>query len=119
MSTQFGIGIVMNRLPDMDRSLRSKAGRFVQELAEDIADLAQQLAPVDTGALKASIEPNKIDAYHWEVTAGNEAVDYAGFVENGTTRAPSQPFLTPAADAHKERYFAGIRRILNEAASGE
>jgi len=113
----FGMGIVFNKLPGMDLSLRAKAGRFLQELAEDIAYLSIQLVPVDTGNLQASIEANKVGPYQWEVTAGNEDVDYAGYVENGTTRAPAQPFLTPAVEAHKERYRAGIARIINEAAS--
>jgi len=96
--------------------MRAKSGRFVQQIAEDIADLARELVPVDTGALQASIEATKVEAYHWEVTAGDEAADYATYVEHGTTRMAAQPFLTPAADAHKERYFRGVAQLVNESA---
>jgi HK97 gp10 family phage protein len=65
-----------------------------------IQDLAQQLSPVDTGALRASIHVAAGDTQtSRKVVAGGGAVDYAAYVEYGTSRSPAQPYMTPAARA--------------------
>lgn len=70
----------------LDRAARNCAGA--------VRDLAKQLCPVDTGALRASIHVRR---------EGREAVysivaplDYAGYVEYGTHKMEAQPYLTPA-----------------------
>lgn len=68
--------------------------RGIERGAGFIADLAQQLAPVDTGELRASIH----------VEAGAHALarrvvasaGHAAFVEFGTRDSEAQPYLTPA-----------------------
>lgn len=73
--------------------------RGVKRAAEFVADLAQQLAPEQTGALKASVrvrpgpEPG---VYLVTFGGGDTGVDYATFVEYGTHASPAQPYLTPA-----------------------
>jgi HK97 gp10 family phage protein len=64
---------------------------------------AKQLAPVDTGALRESIA-HTLEGLAGEVTAGNDAVDYASFVEYGTSRQPGHAFMRPAI----ERYVPGF-----------
>ncbi len=64
----------------------------MDELAEAIADTAKSLAPVDTGALRESIE--------W-IKEGDErfigaGVPYAAYVEYGTSTTQARPFLRPA-----------------------
>lgn len=61
-----------------------------------IGDLAQQLAPVDTGALRDSKRVERVKAAHYRVRF---TAPYAAFVEYGTIHSPAQPFLTPAAQA--------------------
>ena len=68
--------------------------RGAKAYADAVADLAQQLAPVDTGALRESIHVEAGDqAGAYRVVAG---VPYAVHVEFGTHKAAAQPFLTPA-----------------------
>jgi HK97 gp10 family phage protein len=93
-------------------SLKSNFGRIAADLSRAaargnhraagfVADLAAQLAPVDTGGLRASIrvetgpdEPTQV------VTAGRGLPDIRAVAqEYGTVTAPSQPFMTPAARA--------------------
>lgn len=59
-----------------------------------IADLAQQLAPVDTGELRASIhvEAGALPLSRRVVASA----PHAAFVEFGTRFMEAQPYLTPA-----------------------
>lgn len=81
-------------------------------MARDAAAQAKMDAPVDTGALRASIasdcriEGNVIRA---EVTA---AAPYAAAVELGTSRAPARPYLRPAAKRAWTRGRTGLRYFL-------
>ncbi len=71
----------------------------VHHVADEIAADAAGRAPRKTGTLAASIEavpdPNVPDGYkvvmEW----------YGIFPEFGTKRQPAQPFMRPAADAHR------------------
>lgn len=91
---------LQSRIGAIRAGLRAATGRGVQRAAEHVADLARQLTPVDTGALRASI---RVEAGPSEtsraVVAGGSGVDYAVFVEYGTSRMAAQPFMTPAAKA--------------------
>ena len=105
-----------NRIPQTRRAVEAAAARGVARAAGYVADLAQQLAPVDTGALRASIrvEPDA-PALRMQVTAGRGLPDArAVFQEYGAVNQPAQPFLTPAAKAIKvgAEVKAEIRKVL-------
>ena len=105
-----------NRIPATRKAVEAAAARGVARAAGYVADLAQQLAPVDTGALRASIrvEPSE-PALRMTVTAGRGLPDArAVFQEYGTSRQPAQPYLTPAAKAIKvgQEVKAEIRKAL-------
>lgn len=74
----------------------------VHQAATHIEDLATQLAPEDTGALKRSghVEPERPDGSGLaKVVFGGGDVGYAAIVELGdpdNTNYPAQPYLTPA-----------------------
>lgn len=89
-----------NRIPATREAIRRAAAEGVARAGGYIVDLARQLVPVDTGALKASIrlEPEQ-PALQMTVKAGGATAPYAGYVERGTARSPAQPFLTPAVRA--------------------
>ncbi len=59
-------------------------------LAEDVAALARAYVPVDTGRLRDSITAGP--------TGVTSDVEYAGFVEYGTSDTPAEPYMRPAAD---------------------
>lgn len=82
--------------------LASPAGPVGKDLARravQVSRAAQHLCPVDTGRLRASIT--------WEMGADSlgllamvgSDVEYAPFVELGTSRMRAQPFLRPALTA--------------------
>lgn len=79
----------------------------MERIAAAIATEAKRNAPVDTGRLRASIVAGQAEASEYgvsvEVKAGGKSelddvlVDYAPYIEFGTSRMAAQPFLTPAA----------------------
>lgn len=84
-------------------AVRSRAEAAIIESIEDalqaILDLATQLAPVDTGALKTSgeLEGKK---FRRTVTFGKGLPDIRAIAQEfGTIYHPAQPFLRPAMKA--------------------
>jgi HK97 gp10 family phage protein len=79
------------------RELEEKGEEFIQKVADDIRDEAKRVVPVDTGALRDSIEDfdgdNKKEKYIGSVTK-----DYAIMVELGTVNMDPQPYLVPSLD---------------------
>jgi HK97 gp10 family phage protein len=60
---------------------------------------AKQLCPVDTGRLRSSVTHELDQDAQGVVGIIGTDVDYAPFVEFGTSRASAQPFLRPALGA--------------------
>lgn len=71
---------------------------------------AKDLCPVDTGRLRNSISHAKDD----EAAYIGTNVEYAPFVELGTSRMKPRPFLRPAATDHNEEYKEIIRAALTD-----
>lgn len=63
---------------------------------------AKRLCPVDTGNLRNSITHTSDDDTAYIGTN----VEYAPYVEYGTSRTKAQPFLKPAANNHADEYKA-------------
>lgn len=87
-----GIGGARRRLNDLADRIARVTQQAVDEFADDVVVHMKGLVPVDTGTLKNSIE-KKTEGD--KVTVGPRGVDYAGFVENGTSRSPAQPYVAP------------------------
>lgn len=104
------------------KSNLSKIARLAPHLASealiqtgaDIADLAKQLVPVDTGALRQSIGAVPVSSEKVIVGAGNGAVDYAAHVEYGTSTQAAQPFLTPAFAQAEETFKKRLTDKMKE-----
>lgn len=79
---------------------RSKI-KITKKVAEQVAEVAKEMAPVDTGRLRGSIDVQR-DGNNHTVTTD---VPYAPFLEFGTTRMPAHPFLGPAAETVRLSHF--------------
>jgi HK97 gp10 family phage protein len=90
------VRVNLSGLRTISEALNEAISRGSGRAAHMIADLAAQLAPEKTGALKRSIhvEPGASPS-EWSVVTD---VPYAAFVEYGTADSEAQPFLTPAAE---------------------
>lgn len=79
------------------------------QTAADIVDMAKQLSPVDTGALRQSYGAVPIDSNTVHIGSDKE---YAPYVEYGTSKMGAQPHLTPAFLQNEETF----KQRLKEAA---
>lgn len=85
------------------RSLKSHLEKLEVKTEDDLVRVglrvqaaARALCPVDTGRLRSSIVMRRgRDGTGFYVEVGT-SVEYAPFVEFGTSRMRAQPFLTPA-----------------------
>ena len=72
---------------------------------------AKEICPVDTGRLRASITHTN----DGESAYIGTNVEYAKYVELGTSRMKAQPYLRPAATEHDDEYKALMEASLKNA----
>ncbi len=80
------------------------AGELLEELAEDIASDMRRLAPVDEGDMVSTVRVLNYGSKDTRTIAvggikgrvTGKLVDYAHFVERGTSKMAAQPFMAPA-----------------------
>lgn len=85
-----------NAMSDLFDSPAGPVGKELKRIAMRVTRSAKRRCPVDTGRLRASIvDELGADDRGLVATIGTD-VEYAGFVEFGTSRARAQPFLIPA-----------------------
>ena len=114
-----GLTELEEKLSNLEEKLSRALDEALEEIAEKIRDDAKSLVPVDTGALKKSIRVEKKGELQVSVVAGDggvinpktgREVDYAGFVEFGTSRMSPQPYMQPALEKNRDE----ILRIVKE-----
>jgi len=103
-----GIGGARRRLEQIADRIAGATDKACEEFAEEAKDHMKGIVPVDTGVLKESIEVVKVGDT-W--TVGPRGVDYAVFVENGTSRSPAQPYVEPTIQWAKQ---VGPKRIARK-----
>lgn len=101
-SARVQLVLVWSIIPEVIALVEVKAAKAVAETVVGIATEAQARAPVQTGALRASISP------HVGYKDGHVKVDaeYAAYVEYGTYKMPAKPYLQPAVSKHEDAFFA-------------
>ena len=107
----------------IDVKITDNSGEFLKALPEQIEQAliaigltaesyAKRDCPVDTGRLRNSIT-NAVRADEKAVYIGSN-VEYAAFVELGTSRMKARPYLRPAATEHTAEY----KRLAEQALKG-
>lgn len=88
----------------------ARAATVVRATAARIERDAKIAAPVDTGNLRASISTETTgDGRNARMTAEiGPTAAYGIYVELGTSRMGSQPFLFPAADRHEPAFLQAM-----------
>lgn len=99
---------VNEAIEQKDRAIE-RALETIGLVAEGYAKL---LCPVDTGRLRNSIS-HAVDEDEKTVYIGTN-VEYAPYVEMGTSKTKAQPYLKPAATNHNDEYKAIIERYLKD-----
>lgn len=75
-----------------------------------VQSIAKQLAPVDTGRLRSSIQIERFEGGLIQSVGSN--VEYAKHVEFGTDDQLSQPFLGPALEKSLGDHQARLKRAV-------
>jgi len=97
-----------NDLPRIASRIEKALSQLVKKHAFGIEARAKQLAPVDTGLLRNSLQ-TKVDG-PLKATVGTN-VSYAEYQEFGTRHQKGKPFLTPAADEQKKEFEKDVRNL--------
>jgi HK97 gp10 family phage protein len=91
-----------------------------------LRDASKEIVPVDTGNLKAGIRVEELpESEHaiMVVAGGNEisppnkyqdVVNYAAFVEFGTSRTYAQPYIRPSLDNNQENMDAAVKANIEK-----
>lgn len=129
------MAVVTVKIRNKDRLLRALKAKVPKlqaaievanlQSAQEIAEMAQRLVPVDEGDLRDSIvatAAGQISPGGVEVPAGGARVstaDYkAAWVEFGTVKSRAQPFFFPSYRANRKRARSRVGRAIGKALKG-
>lgn len=100
-----GHGAVLDTsvLDRITAEMKPKARAIVLKYGTQIASQAAQNAPVDTSALRNSIEPNSKMTGDMTFTV-SDGVEYGVYQEFGTSKMGAWPFMRPAIETWAQRF---------------
>ena len=102
----------VSHVPQAMAAEASAKARALEIIGGKAESYAKKLCPVDTGNLRNSITHQQMDE-NTEVIGTN--VEYAPYVELGTSKMAAKPFLRPAAEGHSSEYKAIVMAVLKNA----
>ena len=91
-----GVNKVIKNLDLSKKEIQNAVFESVKATATKVSNVAKQIVPVDTGRLKSSIQISNLVERPASAEVGTN-VEYAPFVEFGTSRQRAQPYLRPAS----------------------
>lgn len=95
---------------EVKRELSSRIPIALEECGLVAEGYAKRLCPVDTGRLRNSISHTVGDFVCYIGTN----VEYAPYVELGTSKTHAQPFIKPAVADHASEYKRIVTNVLKE-----
>jgi len=119
-----GLDSLNRRFREMIPEAKDAFRKSLQQGAEEIVASMRALAPVDDGALKASIrwtadttgkDSKGDEGLRYYIIAGGRGVNYAAYVEFGTQDTPANPFFFPAYRLMRKRVRARVGRTVGKA----
>lgn len=106
---QVVIEVTSDRIPQIVAQMQARAIQAVARTVFEIEGSAKMRAPVDTGALRASIT-GEADGLSGTVSTDR---DYAAYQEFGTSRMAAHPYMVPAAEAGMQTFIGEMQQIAN------
>jgi HK97 gp10 family phage protein len=131
MADDGGLSRFPRRLAAIPTAVKQAVQPALIKSGDELVGLMRQLAPEETGKLKASIvatpagqstppysQPGGSQVVPENavvITAGNATTRYSHLVEYGTTLAPAQPYFWPSYRLLKKRLANRIKRAMSKA----
>lgn len=106
----FSASIVDDNIDDIKAATKEQLEAAFEEISLYAQGFAVLLCPVDTGNLRSSITPASDDT---RAVIGTN-VEYAPYVELGTSKMKEQPYLRPAIENHIDFYKGVLQEHLQE-----
>jgi len=103
-----GIDKIIGQVAQGIANMEERVDRAVQKAGLDCERYAKQRCPVDTGNLRASITYENTGRFQCMVGTN---VEYAPYVELGTSRQAAQPYLFPAYARAKSKLMDALKAI--------
>lgn len=101
--------VTRNEFAKLAAGMAPKANELVVKTAFDIESGAKRAAPVKTGNLRRSLHTTPLGLAR---AAVGTDVEYAPYVEYGTRHMAARPYLTPAVEAARAPFLAGLQKLL-------
>ncbi|MGM9987231.1 MAG: HK97-gp10 family putative phage morphogenesis protein [Bacillaceae bacterium] len=105
---------IKSKISQVSEEKQARINDVVSDTLLKIQAGAKQRSPVDTGHMKRNIKVEMLDDSHGKVGTKAEDVEYAHFVEFGTSKQSAQPFLFPAAEDERPNFHAEIKKVMSE-----
>lgn len=100
----------MTELEELIKTMPGKARKIVNATGKIIEGRAKVRAPVDTGALRNSIESDMVAEFTAWV---GPSVEYAIYQEFGTYKMAAHPFLVPAVEETAAEFETALAKVIN------
>lgn len=97
-----------NNSDEVRAALREKIPVVLEAIGLKAEGYAKRMAPVDTGRLRNSIT----HTVNEDVAVIGTNVEYAAYVEMGTSKTKAQPYLRPAVQNHQDEYIRMVKHFL-------
>lgn len=104
-----------DKFEKLRQQLPSKANAIVDKHTDATVDLMKQLSPVDTGAMRDSIEKVTLGPLTLGIKIG---MPYWIFNELGTIHMEATPFVSPAVESGRAGYLEELKQALRDLANG-
>lgn len=112
-----GLGRTLSRIRRIPAAAREAREVVLGEWAEDTQDAAERRAPQRSGDLWSSIDSKVFEDAAYVGVWKPEELEYAEYVEKGTSSMEAQPYLVPAFETTKgdvaRKFRAEIRQRLD------
>ena len=89
--------------------IKAAVKEAVDSTAQDIYDTAKRTVPVDTGALRDSIQMET----HQDMATVSVGEDYASYVDEGTVFMDAQPFFKAQAQTKTDLFYLTLEKEIS------
>lgn len=107
------VGVSSDNTREWKSAFDRALGRALEKCGLAAEGYAKRLCPVKTGRLRNSITHTTMDEDGKAFAVIGTNVEYAAYVELGTSRTGKKPYLVPAATDNKTVYEAILRAELD------